>query len=560
MTKIGSIISILLSIATSVMAQHITISLSDSNGMPVSSCMQGMVYTFNISLYNIQSSNGIQFNMPDGWQMHTGKTVKRHIENNNITITYIYRVSPEQVGMSTFGPIEVQTNHNKFVSNVITVSVKEKTAQQVNVNNAQQKAILVCNIPVTQAYVGQEIPCNLQFCYLPNQVSLEQIGKVEVPHAHISDWSDPITGSKEINGLTYEYIEWRWFMRFTQPGNYELPAYRSDYVDVTKRSQARNAFDLFFASNSLQTIYSNTNRLTIYPLPAHESNTQAVGQVQEYTIACDKTSCTLGDAVIVSLTIKGQGNFADIATPVLRNIPTALKYYDSKKEIHASPELTVCFEYVIQPLAEGVWNIEPQEFVYFDPYDQIYKTISTQALSLIVSKDNTKDSSGSFIYTPSDDTGTIGHIQMNGLSYATPYTLSWRLFFILALLPLLGMIGSVSFCSYHLYNVKNKPFYNAKCAFIYAKKEIKHIKHENQLYHIFLRCFAQRWMVNTDILTEQYIYKKLQKAGISSDLLHKWELFWQQCMQAAFVSYSMPNKDVLYKTALQWCDILEQYM
>jgi hypothetical protein len=137
----------------------------------------------------------------------------------------------------------------------------------------------------------------------------------------------------------------------------------------------------------------------------------------------------------------------------------------------------------------------------------------------------------------------------------------WQLFFLLASLPILCMIGYSIYIFYIKYCEKNKISYNAKTAFDRAKRRIKIVKNISQLYYIFLHCFSDWWMVDSQILTEQYIYIKLKHAGMPEVQLHEWELFWQKCMHAAFVSQAKEVHDtyIVINDAIRWCEILKHY-
>lgn len=160
MIRIGSLLC-MLGIAAFVYAQPLTISLYDMNNMPVSQCVRGVPYAFHISLYNISGGYSTPIlHVPDGWRKEPSQTVRRHIERGITTVTYIYTIVPERPGTYTLGPIRADVGNDTIVSNTLSIVVKEKA----NSSSAGARALLFFNVPVSQAYVGQEIPCSLQFC------------------------------------------------------------------------------------------------------------------------------------------------------------------------------------------------------------------------------------------------------------------------------------------------------------------------------------------------------------------------------------------------------------
>ena len=47
---------------------------------------------------------------------------------------------------------------------------------------------------------------SLRFYFTPNQISLEQIGRVDVPDTRMSAWSGPFTGSEHSNGIDHHFM------------------------------------------------------------------------------------------------------------------------------------------------------------------------------------------------------------------------------------------------------------------------------------------------------------------------------------------------------------------
>ena len=90
-----------------------------------------------------------------------------------------------------------------------------------------------------------------------------------------------------------------------------------------------------------------------------------------------------------TITFEGDGDFEPLKAPLLKGIPEALKYYDSKvTSVGANnpDELQKKqFEYVLQGMKEGSWKIPAQEFEVFDVDRRKYITVSTQPLLLNIS-------------------------------------------------------------------------------------------------------------------------------------------------------------------------------
>lgn len=569
MIKIGNLLRLLfcMTFVTSGSAQQILLSVCDTNGMPIAQCVKGVAYSLYVTMRDISSTShlSVSVELPKGVRMHQGRTVSRRIENGNTTITYIYSISADETGIYTVGPAHVEDGVTDMISNPVTLTVKESDSCA----NNSVRALLTLHVPAAYAYVGQEVPCVLRFCYVPNQISLQQIGKSEIADVTSSEWTGPFSGSEEIGGMPYAYVEWRWSFQFSKPGKYEIPAYRGDYSDITKRRQGHGAFALFFNDAVLQTLYSNSHRILIKPLPAHPSGTRVVGRVSAYTVACDRTECSVGDAALLSLTILGEGNFAHFAAPLLNDIPCDLKYYDSKKEVvttaHASG---VRFEYVLQPLQAGICEIPAQQYTYFDPYEECYKTVMSNPFyfTVLPSKTVTAQTSGAQQSAHGNARVVTDlcalHTHGPWCTTRVPFMIPWYLFFVLSGLPLLCV------CAYCIqwylvrWHAQTDGVRRSRNAFAKTKKRIKKVKEARELYTIWLHCFADRWSVSYDTLTEVYIRQRLQSAGLSASALHEWEMFWHACMRAEFVRQNIAavEMEALRSASLVWADILETYL
>jgi oxygen tolerance protein BatD len=564
--KIGKISLLFLAIMSSVftIAQQITLSVCDTNGMPTTHCTKNIPYSLHIVMSDMQTSGDpIQaINFPQGVRLLPSKTISRHAERGYVTAKYIYSISFDEDGDYTMGPIGVRDGQTTYTSNTLTITVKGQT-QKTNVP-AAVGARLSLLIDAKQIYVGQEVPCALRFYFTPNQISLEQIGRVDVPDTRMSAWSGPFTGSEHSNGIDHHYVEWRWFTNFQKPKLYEIAPYRADYTDSTKRRPNQNVFALFFNTTSLDSVYSDACTIAVQPLPAHPSGTSAIGTVSTFTAQLDRTQCAVGDAVSLSTILVGEGNFLDLPTPLLGDIPSELKYYDSKKEgIYLSQGHGVRFDYVVQPLRAGVWEIPSQQYTYFDINEKRYKTAATDPCYLTVTPAATSSDASplSNSFQNQDDSICGLHTRLS-YNEREPFMVAWNLFFALAFLPLL--LWFVFICVRALLVLRQKTDARRRYqrAFRNARNKIKKMHSGGELYAMWIQFFADRLQKSTHTITESTIVQELERASVPQYRRHEWEVFWRDCASAAFAQ-RQDNKNVIAELAsrsLRWLDILEKYL
>src|SRR5690606_5603374 len=94
-----------------------------------------------------------------------------------------------------------------------------------------------------------------------------------------------------------------------------------------------------------------------------------------------------GEGMVLTIEVNGEGNLSVIKIPEL-SMPSGLKYYDSNTTIiEASNEGEVSkkrFEFIVQGIQEGDWEIPEQSFVYFDIKKGSYVTLRTCPLSVSI--------------------------------------------------------------------------------------------------------------------------------------------------------------------------------
>jgi hypothetical protein len=546
-------------------AESVTLSLHDAHGMPTVQCIKDVPYSLQVTMRDMQRTvdPSALLNLPDGIHLHRSKTVSRLSDRGHVTATYMYTISADQLGNHTIGPIDIDDGTTHHHSNTLSITVVKPGNVAPNHTNA--RAMLTLHIGPHTAYVGQDISCTLKFYFLPNHISLEQIGRPEIPNVLSSAWSGPSMRSEDVNGIRYECAEWHWLIRFTHPGNYEIPAYRGDYRDTTKR---RHGFALFFNDMAMESVYSEGHALEVKPIPEHPSGTSAVGNIREFRSELDRTQCSVGDAALLSLTVFGEGNFFDIPAPLLNGMPPELKYYDSKKEIVSGPAGSgVRFEYVVQPLQEGVWEIPQQQYIYFDPEAALYKTSMSNPLYFTVlpsivtlPHDSAIQSNEGQLQSDIDSDSLLRPLRLWS-ACREPFVIPWPLFLALIVVPLLCVMFYRGWRYYTVWYTKTDRERRARNAFMIARTTIKKARAAHDIYTVWQQFFADRGLVDVSTVTEIYMRETVEYIGLPATTCVAWDSFLHDCMSARFAKPQ--ETDVVLNTlraqSFLWLDILEKH-
>ena len=132
--------------------------------------------------------------------------------------------------------------------------------------------------------------------------------------------------------------------------------------------------------------------LQVRPLPSNEppSFTGAVGQY-EIEASLDSNDLVFGDSLTLTVEISGQGNFDTLPDPVWQDVPGWRAFENDSFHRTFVQDGTIngskTFERVLIPDAPGDFDLPPIEYSYFDPEQEEYVTVSSDALSIKVAPD-----------------------------------------------------------------------------------------------------------------------------------------------------------------------------
>ena len=128
--------------------------------------------------------------------------------------------------------------------------------------------------------------------------------------------------------------------------------------------------------------------LTVKPLPKHDNPVHGIGSFSSLHAGLSAHEATVGEPLVLTLTIEGKANLDALATPKL-TIPASFKYYDSKNATHQNLSSDFnsgkkVFEFILQANRDGQFEIPPQTFTFYDHIAQSYKTLTTTALPVTI--------------------------------------------------------------------------------------------------------------------------------------------------------------------------------
>ena len=488
--------------------------------------------------------------------------------NGKATIRYSYQVSIDAIGSYVLGPAKVMYQQQELVSNNVQVEVvKDVGTQHSSKNNksTDSKTFLRFMVDNESVVVGQKIGCILRFYYQDPSISLANVGTPELSAFDVKETSQLEHGVAEIDEVEYKYVQWRWDMYPTKPGDFVIPAYNADYEIPSKDNHFLAGFLMLMNRAERKRVYSNALTLKVAALPHCDVPVHAVGVFERFSAEIKPGMAKEGEGMVLTMDIEGDGNLQAIATPTL-NIPSTLKYYDSHNSILApkyNDELPKKrFEFIVQGMKAGDCEIPEQLFTYFDTQTHTYVTLRTTplAVSIMPGAVNAKPiqkTDTSFepekmhmaINEPIADINTVGE----WYPVAEGSSLPWWLFQLLFLIPCM-YVGCPLMIERCMRITGNSARLARWCAFRKAYKDIdaalKHNQSKN-LYAIFMNIFTA---VNKDYnAIETLIAQKLSASDMQA-----WKEFFENIMHAAYAQSDFLNNNELCRMAKQWLERLEK--
>jgi hypothetical protein len=318
-------------------------------------------------------------------------------------VNFTYTLTAQKPGTFQLGPIRYayKTYDRSMGSAQITV-----TKQEPGLTGTP-------SLSKRKAYVGEQVFYDLHIVAGPG-VQQINLSPQEVPKL-IGEkfWSQQLDKQVEsktakVNGETVHVYDIRIVLFPLLAGKAELAGIPIPYTQVgrTQRRRSGSVFDMFddeFFGGGGSLVQMSTTAspidMEVLPLPPG-APADFTGSVGEYalTATVDKTSLPAGDAVTLTVTIKGDGEPKTITKPKLPDMGQ-FEVFDPEVSTASAVQgntlvTTKTFKYVMVPHRRGNYELGPVSFSYFDPERKAYVEAKSQSLAIAVTPGKESD------YTP----------------------------------------------------------------------------------------------------------------------------------------------------------------
>ena len=377
-----------------------------------------LVYTVNQDAKDLRAPEMTDFEVLMGPSVSSQRSMQ--IINGSVThshtISHTFILVGNTPGTYTIAPASIMVKNQKYTSQSVTIKVlppdqqsavsssnaNANTRSYYNTNNSSQSDLSAKQIFVRQSISKTNIyeqEAVLVSYKLYSRVDIAQIGNAKFPEFkdfYVQEINlDPNRPwqMEHYDGLNYNTIVLKQYLLFPQrTGEIKLDATAVEaVVRIPNNTRSNNPFADFF--NTYQEVKKElkvpATKLKVKALPkgAPAGFSGAVGQFQlRSEISTPKAN--VNDAITLKLHLSGKGNLKLAKVPQV-SFPADFDTYDPKNDNNikvgvAGVSGSKTVEYVAIPRFGGTFTIPAAKFVYFDPIDEKYKTLTTQSYNLTI--------------------------------------------------------------------------------------------------------------------------------------------------------------------------------
>jgi len=537
----------------------------DEDGDSVKKVQVGRPFTIELqlsgggSLDDAPTIEGLkQFTVHDSSWSHS-------IINGHVTISYRYNVIAKHPGIYTLGPALFSRNGVREVSNTVKLEVG---TQPVSDADKESPVLVRLSVDKDRVVQGERIIATLRYYYADPSERLCRFIEQKADDIIRKKERGPRQGVETINDTKYNYIELNWDMYPEHAGTLTIPAFAAEYEVKLKRDNLFGGMSRLLGIGAAQKrAYSNAVTIQVDAIPHSDEPVQGVGIFDSFEISAHPSVVTHGEGAIVTITLKGDFDPDKISFPGLQNVPNELRYYESQESAtDPSSEKDAAvkrFEYIVQGLQVGSWQIPPQKFHYYDVATRSHRILTTAPLSITIMPGVSKPAP----ITPSDSETDAKEkalpLSAVGLyPIGESFSMPWWLFCMLVVIPFFAWGAQKGRESYMLYRAKTYRVRRSYQAFSHARAQIDRLKKDKQtqrLYALCIELFADKWQIPIGSVTVKYISQRLRDSGMAAHEQMQWDDFFTAVAQHAFsVSHTEQEIQDLFRQAEQWLERLQQ--
>lgn len=505
------------------------------------------------------------------------REVEQTSVNGQTTTVFRYVMLPRFVGKATIGSVSFTYNGKTYQTDPLSISIYRNAQGVQNAQPARSAAhtaatknfasapvqtadphlpplerdlanqayrrgnenyFLVAAVSDKNPYVNQAVTLAVRFYYNRSFYDAPY-QKPSVSDIFMED-AGSSQGTQDIGGTRYRYEEQRYLLTAAHPGTAVVGPATVRYMTG---SSPLSALDRLFGGSAVQaekTAQSAPITLSVRALPQAGRPSSFYGAVGEgYTLSAeaDRTQVEAGEAVTVTVIVKGPGNLKPTTDLTLPEVD-GLKVYPAAAtsgflpNTHNTRSYKV-FKTVLVPAASGIYTVPTVKWSYFNPVTKTYKTLQTTPITLQVSPSTKAESGFDFGTSSPTDSGfqSLGEdIAYLKTSYAPSATL----------LSAASHWGKTNYAALAfwavcaLFALIGKRTLARKRAYTAARSHLKKAFTNEAVAEALAGYLQEKLNISTGSLPLKDILSALKTHGITPATAESFSLLWQRLDLARF--------------------------
>lgn len=344
-----------------------------------------------LNLRNLRNSNSQQTRIING-------TVER-----SATQSLIIDAAPSKVGRHTIPAYAFDYKGERLQVPAATLEVVERSADAGP--SREEQVFLQADLP-DSLYIGQTIALDLKL-YITEDVQLSGLNSFNrsADGFTISELPDDFSESVEtVKGRRYRVLTWPLTLTPIRTGEQALSFQFALTARLPNQQRSRDPLrrspfggspfggsllEEFFGRTEQLNVFTDSLAIDVKSLPQAGKPESFSGAIGDFAIevGADAEQAQQGEPIMLSLVLKGQGNFERINGPAFPESPD-WRHYDPETKFEAADALGLSgskrFDYVFIPQRAGTLQLPATRFSYFDPEQQEYVELTAPPIPIQV--------------------------------------------------------------------------------------------------------------------------------------------------------------------------------
>jgi BatD DUF11 like domain len=328
----------------------------------------------------------------------------------SVTMTYqfYYTIRPKKIGSFNFPALSCAVDGATYTTNPFSITVgKEQPAQAAEVTASltlNKKNLYKGEQALLSVTVAQKANAQVQLNEQGFAGMFDKLEKEMNKDFAVSRLFTQLKGIHEVvNGEKIFSVKAQYALVPLSTGALTIAAVPFDYVALKQvRSRRNDPFEDFFGGDPFfgggvqpiqRSVMSNGISVMVSPLPLPPAGFS--GAIGNFTmnVTADPREIPAGEAVTVSIMFRGNArpnSMADITMPQLADCEVFPP--EKRVSVDTTQNGIMCqkgYKYLVVPRQEGTVVIPALTWTYFDPALKSYKTLSSEPVTLTVTKGKT---------------------------------------------------------------------------------------------------------------------------------------------------------------------------